>query len=151
MRAAPLLLLLSAAASATRVQAGDAFGSWQQSQLRSTAPYPTSFIVRFEPHARGEVFTLERTDARERITTSSTILYLDGRPREFHGFGCSGTQSSRRVDSLTVEILQTCAGGQWTRFVRRIPAGSRELFLDVTEQMPDGRRFERRLVFEKRL
>jgi hypothetical protein len=151
MRAAPLLLLAIAACSAARVQAGEAFGTWQQNQLRSTAPYPTSFIVRFEPHVRGEVFTMERTDAQQRIMTSSTILYLDGRPRDFQGFGCSGTQSSRRIDSLTVEILQTCAGGQWTRFVRRIPPGSRGLFLHVTEQMPDGRRFERRLVLEKRL
>jgi hypothetical protein len=151
MRAAPLLLLLSATLSAARAQAAEAFGTWQQNQFLSTAPYPSSFVVRFEPHARGEVFTLERTDVRERITTSSTILYLDGRTRDFQGFGCSGTQSSRRVDSATVEILQTCAGGQSTRFRRRIPAGSRELFLDVTEQMPDGRRFERRLVLEKRL
>ena len=30
---------------------------------------------------------------------SSTILYLNGKSREFEGFGCSGTQLSRRLDA----------------------------------------------------
>jgi hypothetical protein len=49
-----------------------------------------------------------------------TILYLDGTSRDFQDFGCSGTQSSRRVDSQTVEILLQCANGGWTRFVPEI-------------------------------
>ncbi len=79
--------------------------------------------------------------------TSSTILYLDGKPRDFQDLGCSGTQSSRRVDNRTVEILRTCA--EWTRFVRRLAARAKELILDITGQHQDGRRFERHLVLEK--
>ena len=63
--------------------------------------------------------------------------------------GCSGTQSSRRVDNESVEILRKCASGEWSRFVRRSAAEAKELILDITEQHPDGRRFERRLVMEK--
>ena len=81
--------------------------------------------------------------------TSSTILYLDGKPRDFQDLGCSGTQSSWRVDNRTVEILRTCAGGEWTRFVRRLAAQANELVLEITEQQPNGRRFERRLALEK--
>lgn len=80
-----------------------------------------------------------------------TILYLDGTSRDFQDFGCSGTQSSRRVDSQTVEILRQCANGGWTRFVRRLAAQPKDLVLEITEQYTDGRRFERRLVLEKQV
>src|SRR5262252_4710578 len=108
-----------------------------------------SFTVRIEPHAKGEVFTLDRIEADGRTTTSSSILYLDDKERDYREPGCSGTQSSRRVDSQTVEILRKCASGEWTRFVRRSPVQAKELILDITEQRLDGRRFERRLVLEK--
>ena len=136
MRAILLLLLLS-----TPSWTGDAFGIWKAKLSNLT--------VRFEPHAKGEVFTLDRTDADGRATTSSTILYLDGQLRDFQDVGCSGTQSSRRVDSRTVEILRQCGSGGWTRFVRRMSARPKELVLEITEQRPDGRRVERRLVLEK--
>ena len=136
MRTVPLLLLFAGAC-----WAGDAFGIWKAKL--------SSLTVRFEPHAKGEVFTLDRTDGDGRVTTSSTILYLDGHPRDFQDLGCSGTQSSRRVDSRTVEILRQCGSGEWTRFVRRMSAQPKELVLEITEQRPDGRRVERRLVLEK--
>ena len=66
-----------------------------------------------ERHPNGEVFTLDQMERRT-ATTSSTILYLDGKERVFQGFGCLGTQSSRRLDSETVEILRTC-GREQTR------------------------------------
>jgi hypothetical protein len=106
-------------------------------------------VVRFEPHPKGEVFTLDQIDRYGRSTTSSTILYLDGKEREFEGFGCSGTQSSRRLDSQTVEILRTCRSGEWTRFVRRLSSDAKELALEITEQHNDLRRFGRRLVLKK--
>ena len=136
MRTVPLLLLLAVAC-----WAGDAFGTWKAKL--------SSLTVRFEQHAKGEVFTLDRTDGDGRATTSSTILYLDGHPRDFQDLGCSGTQSSRRVDSRTVEILRQCGSGEWTRFVRRMSGQPKELVLEITEQRPDGRRVERRLVLEK--
>jgi len=105
--------------------------------------------VRFEPHAKGEVFTLDRIDGDGRATTSSTILYFDGKPRDFQDLGCSGTQSSRRVDGRTVEILRQCTSGERVRFVRRSGAQPKDLILDITEHHPDGRRLERRLVLEK--
>jgi len=95
------------------------------------------------------VFTLDRIDQDGRATSSSTILYFDGTPRDFQDFGCSGTQSSRRVDSQTVEILRHCANGGWTRFVRRLAAQPKELVLEITEHYADGRRSERRLVLVK--
>jgi hypothetical protein len=110
---------------------------------------PKSLTVRIEPHAKGEVFTLDRVEADGRATSSSAILYLDGKPRGFQDHACSGTQSSRRADSQTVEILFKCVSGEWTRFVRRSPAQSKDLILEITEQHADGRRFERRLVLEK--
>ena len=110
---------------------------------------PRIFTVRIAPHVKGEVFTIDRTEADGRATSSSTILYLDGTPRDFQDFGCTGTQSSRRVDGRTVEILRHCASGESNRLVRRLAAQPNELILDITEQHPDGRRFERHLVFEK--
>lgn len=95
------------------------------------------------------MLTLNRNGGDGRTTTSSTILYLDGKPSDFQDLGCSGTQSSRRVDNRTVEILRTCASGDWTRFVRRLDAQTNELVLEITEQQPDGGRFEQRLVLEK--
>jgi len=38
---------------------------------------PKSLTVRIEPHAKGEVFTLDRIEADGRSTSSSTILYLE--------------------------------------------------------------------------
>jgi hypothetical protein len=100
-------------------------------------------VVRFEPHAKGEVFTVDRIGGNGRTTTSSTILYFDGKARDFEDGACAGTQSSRRVNSRTVEVLRQCANGEWTRFVRT------ELILEITGQRVDGRRFEQRLVLEK--
>jgi hypothetical protein len=127
------------------------FGTWKVNPARSTFTgdtKPKSFTVRIEPHAKGEVFTLDRIEADGRATSSSTILYLDGAPRNFQDSECSGTQSSRRVDNETVEIMRRCAGGEWIRFVRR-SARQTEILLEITEQHSDGRRFERRLVLEK--
>ncbi len=147
MRTAALILLLTVPG-----RAGDALGTWTMNLVRSKAgpdPRPKSVTIRIESHAKGEVFTLDRTEADGRATTSSTLLYLDGKPRDFQAPGCSGTQSSRRVDSQTVEILRVCANGGWTRFVRRFSAQQNELVLEITEQHAGGRRFEQRLVLEK--
>jgi hypothetical protein len=146
MRIVALLMLIGASGS---TWAEDAFGVWRVNPIRSTAPYSDNVTVRFEPHTKGEVFTLDRADADGRAMTSSTILYFDGKPHDFQDFGCSGTQSSRRVDKRTVEILRKCASGEWTRLVRRLAEPPRELILDIREQHPDGRRFERHLVLEK--
>jgi hypothetical protein len=147
MRAIILMLLLTAPG-----WADDAFGTWKVNPARSTVGgdrNTKSIGVRIESHAKGEVFTLDRVEADGRATTSSTILYLDDQPREFQDLGCSGTQSSRRVDGKTVEILRTCAGVEWVRFVQRLSAQPNELVLEVTEQHADGRHFERRLVLER--
>ena len=105
--------------------------------------------MRIEPHAKGEVFTLDRVETDGRTTSSSTILYPDEKPRNFEDPGCSGTQSSRRMDSRTVEILRNCGAGEWTRYVRRALTKPNELILEVIEQHSDGRHFERRLTLEK--
>jgi Right handed beta helix region len=146
MRIVPLLMLFGAAGS---IQGEDAFGIWSLNPIRSTAAYPEKVIVRIEPHTKGEVFTLDRIDRKGRATTSSTILYLDGKARDFQDSDCLGTQSSRRVDSRTVEILRTCADGRRIRFVRRLGGPPGELVLEITEQQSDGRRQERRLVLKK--
>ena len=128
------------------------FGTWKMDAARSTftgAIQPKSLTVRIEPHAKGEVFTLDRIEADSRITSSSTILYFDGAPRDFQDFECSGTQSSRRLDPQMVEIPRGCVRDHWTKFVRRTSAKPNELVLEITEQHPDGRRLERRLALEK--
>jgi hypothetical protein len=143
MRIAALLLLIGAACSTLPSWAGDAFGLWKVRLADST------FGVRFEPHAKGEVFTLDRIDTDGRWTTSSTILYLDSKPHDFQGFGCSGTQSSRRLDSQTVEVLRTCGSGERMRLIRRLSTKPNQLVLEIAEQQPDGRRLERRLLLKK--
>jgi hypothetical protein len=62
-----------------------AFGTWKMNAARSTfmgSAQPKSLSVRIEPHAKGEVFTLDRVESDGRATTSSSILYLDGAPRD---------------------------------------------------------------------
>jgi hypothetical protein len=147
MRTIALLILIAVAC-----RAGDAFGTWKVNPARSTSNGGSqieSFIVRIGPHAKGEVFTLDRTERDGRATTSSTILYFDGKPRDFQETNCAGTQSSQRVGKDTVEVIRTCASGAWLRFVRRPAAQQKELVLEITEQQPGGRRVERRLVMEK--
>jgi hypothetical protein len=147
MRTVLLLMLLGATC-----RAGAAYGTWKLNSARSTFAgdtQPRSLTVRIQPHAKGEVFTLDRVEADGRAISSSTILYLDGTEREFREGECSGTQSSRRMDGETVEILHKCAGGSWTRLVRRSPEAAKELFIEITEQRNDGRRFERRLVLDR--
>src|SRR5580704_6808315 len=104
MRLALLLMLLAATS-----WAGEAFGVWKLNPARSTlAGNQMSVTLRIEPHARGEVFTLDTVAADGRASTFSTILYFDGKPREFQDGACTGTQSSRRLDAWTVEILREC-------------------------------------------
>jgi hypothetical protein len=144
MRAVLLILL------AVTSWAEGAFGVWTLNPARSTlAGNEKSVTLRIEPHARGEVFTLDTLAIDGRASTFSTILYLDGRAREFQDSNCSGTQLSRRVDSRTVEILRECASGAQIRLVRRaVQPGV--LILEITEQHMGGRRSERRLFMEKR-
>jgi hypothetical protein len=147
MRTVLLLIALGAGC-----RAGAAYGTWKLNAARSTFDgdtQPRSLTIRIEPHTKGEVFTLDRIEADGRAISSSTILYLDGTERDFRDGACSGTQSSRRMDRDTVEILHKCADGRWTRLVRRSPASAKELVIAITEQHNDGRRFERRLILEK--
>lgn len=143
MRAAVLILVGATA------WASDAFGVWKLNSALSTgAGNEKAVTLRIEPHTRGEVLTLDILAADGRASTSSTILFFDGKAREFQDSACSGTQSSRRVDSRTVEILRECAGGRHFRLIRRAES-SGVLILEVTEQNSEGRHFERRLVLEK--
>ena len=147
MRTVLLLMPLGAACWAAA-----AYGTWKLNAARSTFAgdtEPKSLTIRIEPHTKGEVFTLDRIEADGRAISSSTILYLDGTEREFRDGQCSGTQSSRRIDGQTVEILQKCASGSWTRMVRRSPASAKQLVIEIMEQRNEGRRYERRLVLEK--
>jgi hypothetical protein len=114
MRAALLLILLSATSGG-----GEAFGAWKLNPARSTrVEIQKTVTVRIQPHTRGEVFTLDTLATDGRASTSSTILYFDGKARDFQDSTCSGTQWSRRVDSQTVEIVRECGGGQ-VRIIRR--------------------------------
>jgi hypothetical protein len=139
------LVLVRITCCAAPDRAADAIGIWNVSQMRSMNPYPHSLTVRFQTHAKGEVFALDRTDARW-ITASRTFLYFDGEARDYRGGTCSGTQSSRRVDRQTIEILQRCATDESTRFVRRASGWSRELILDISEEHPDGHVLRRHLI-----
>ena len=145
MRTALLLTLLGATS-----WAGEAFGVWKLNPARSTlVENQKSVTVRIAPHTRGEVFTLDTMAADGRASTFSTILYFDGKPRDFQDSTCSGTQLSRRVDSQTVEILRQCASGAQIRLVRRVVQPG-VLILEITEQQMGAQRSERRLVMEKR-
>jgi hypothetical protein len=143
MRAAMLILLALAS------RAGQAFGVWKPNEARSTAGGDRRIVaLRIEPHTSGEVFTLDTLTSDGRASTSSTILFFDGKPRDFKDSVCSGTQSSRRVDDRTVEILRECAGGRQIRLVWRAEQPG-VLILEMTERQRDGRHSERRLVMEK--
>ena len=131
--------------------AGAAYGTWKLNVAQSTFggdTQPKSLTVRIEPHSKGEVFTFDRIEADGRVTSSSILLYQDGAERDFRDNECSGTQSSRRIDSQTVEVLRNCGAGASIRFVRRI-APTDELVLEISEKRADGRRIDRRIVFEK--
>ena len=146
MRTALLLIPLGATC-----WAGAPYGTWKLNAGRSTFAgdtRPRSLTIRIEPHTKGEVFTLDRIEADGRASSSSTLLYLDGREREFRDGECFGTQSSRRIDSRTIEILRNCGAGAWTRFVRRT-APKNQLVVEILQQHADGRRFDRQLEFEK--
>jgi hypothetical protein len=143
MRAAVLILIGAIS------WASDAFGVWKlNSALSTDAGNEKSVMVRIEPHYRGEVFTLDILAADGRASTSSILLYLDGKARDFRDSACSGTQSSRRVDSRTVEILRECGDGRHFRLIRRAES-SGVLILEITEQNSAGRHLDRRLVLER--
>src|SRR5215471_11631942 len=143
-----LLLLVAGCAAGS---GGDAVGVWKLSPGRSTFAadrQPRSLTLRIERHSRGEVFTVDRTEQDGRSTTDSTVLFLDGAPRDYQDSECRGAQSSQRVDSRTVEILRTCETGAWIRFIRRAITDN-ELVLQVSRRRADGRQVETRLVLQK--
>jgi hypothetical protein len=130
--------------------AGEAIGVWKLNPARSIAPgNQRSVTLRIEPHPRGEVFTVDTVAVDGRASTSSTILYFDGKARDFHDSDCSGTQSSRRLNSRTVEVRRECANGGHRQLIRRSAAQPGVLILDITAQHPDGCRSEWHLVLEK--
>ena len=116
MRVLLVSLLVCTLLSATCFAQGpeSTSGTWKMNAARSTFAGGATFkslTVRIERHPKGEVFTLDRIETDGRTTNSSTILYLDGEPRRFEDFGCSGIQSSRRADERTVEIVRMCVSG----------------------------------------
>jgi hypothetical protein len=74
-----------------------------------------SFTMKFEPHAKGEVLTVDRVGADGRVTTDSVILYFDGQSRSLAGGMCSnhifspGGRTDRR-DFLEVSGWHALAG-----------------------------------------
>jgi hypothetical protein len=147
MRTALLLMMFNAGC-----WAGSIFGTWKMDPSRSRLigqAQPKSFTVRIEPHAKGEVFTLDRIESDGRITSSSTILYLDGAARGFQDFGCSGTQSSRRLDGRTVQIQRVCANGEWLWLLRQTGVESKELIIDVIEKRHGRPNSAWRMVLER--
>jgi hypothetical protein len=96
-----LLFVLTAAAWAE-----GATGTWKLNLARSTftgEPRPKSVVVRTGAARERRGFTVDESSGDGRATTSSTILYLDSKTRDFQEGGCTGGQSSRRVDEQTVE------------------------------------------------
>jgi len=145
------IILLLALAAGAGWGGGDAIGVWKLSPGRSTFAGdrpPRSLILRIERHPRGEIFTVDRTEQDGRSTTDSTILLLDGKPREYQDLDCNGTQSSQRLDNRTVEATRTCEAGAWMRFIRRVNTAG-ELVLEVSGRRPDGRHLQMRLVLER--
>lgn len=144
-----IVLLLALAGGAC--WGDDALGIWKMNPRRSafTAERaPRNFTLRIERHSKGEVFTVERTEQDGRSSSDSTILFFDGKPREYHDQDCRGTQSSQRVDNRTVEILRTCEAGAWTRVIRRVSTNG-ELVVEASGRRADGRQVEMRVVLEK--
>jgi hypothetical protein len=131
---------------------GQSYGTWKMDASHSTFTgdtQPTSVTLRIEKHPKGEVFTLDRVEVDGRTTSSSTVLYLDGTPRNLEDSGCSEIQSSRRIDSQTVEVLRICKSGERSRMTLRTSAQWNELVLETVVRKADGRQFERHLVLTR--
>ena len=103
-------------------------------KLSNLAAGQKTVSVHIEPHTRGEVLTVDTVMRDVRAPTSSTILYLDGSARDFGDSTCSGTQSSRRLDERTVEILRSCGNGGHVRLIRTSASPQEVLILDINEQ-----------------
>jgi hypothetical protein len=132
--------------------ANSTLGAWKMDATRSTfarGTQPKSLIVRIEPHAKGAVFTLDSVENDGRTISSSTILYFDDASRAFEDFGCSGTQSSRRLDGQTLEILRVCATSKWTWLIRPSAVKSKELIVEITEKRDGRSNVEWRVVLKK--
>jgi hypothetical protein len=130
----------------------EAFGTWKMNPARSTFnsdPHPKEITWRIGRHTKGEVLTFDRIRANGEAATTSMILYLDGKQWNFEGDGCSGSQSSQRLDDRTIEIRLRCRNGRSVRVIRRVPEGRRDLSVEISELLPDGRHLEWRLVMEK--
>ena len=145
----PWMILFS-----TSCWAQDMFGTWKMNPVRSQFSddnhHPRAVTVRIEPHEKGEVFTYDRITSNGQAETISTVLYFDGKERNYQRGECSGTKASRRLDKRTVEIVTKCDGRFWARFTLRLPPQPNELILDISEiRLSDGRRFDRHLVLEK--
>jgi hypothetical protein len=147
MRMAAMLILVGAAWTSE-----PEFGIWKMNPVHSIfagGTQPRSFIIRLEPHTKGTVLTVDRIESDGRATSSSTILYLDGKPRDFEDFRCRGTQSSHRTDSRGVEIVRQCANGASTKIDIRPTTNPDGLVFEITKRDPDGRRSDQRLSLEK--
>lgn len=140
-------LLLHSALSAELIS-----GTWKIDFAKSNLngfTVPKKFLVRLQAHAKGQLLTLDRLESDGRMTSSSTILYLDGKPRAFEDFECSGMQSSRRLDSETVEIRRSCLTADWTWRVRQPATQSKLMFIDITGIRRTGSQVDWRVVLEK--
>src|SRR5262245_42327677 len=149
MKTIPLLLLFSASCWAQ-----SASGVWNIDPTRSKftgQPHLRILAVRFDSHPKGEVFTLDTVDGNGRAATNSVILYFDGKSRDFQDTSCTGTQSSRRLDNRTVEIVFNSGKGQPARFIRGPQAEPNELILDITARPPGTRAVEQHLILKRQI
>jgi hypothetical protein len=131
---------------------GQTHGTWRLDSTHSTFNKeirPRSLSLRIEQHPKGEVLTFDRVERDGRVTSSSTVLYLDGASRDVEDFGCTGTQSSRRIDEQTVEMVRVCGNGESSKTTRWRLAHPNELILEIRVRQADGRQFEDRLVLRR--
>ena len=143
------VLLISIAVAGS---AQEAFGTWKVNPARSSFganPHATEITLRIERHARGEVATLDRILPNGLAVTTSIILSMDGQVREFRGEFCTGTQSSQRLDDRTVEVRFQCQEGRSVRVRRRTSPESRDLILEISDQLPRTHEIQWRLVLNK--
>jgi hypothetical protein len=128
-------------------------GTWKMDPAKSFFPGsnpPKSLTMRIELHPKGRVMTVDRIEADDRATSSSTILYLDGLPRHFRDFECAGSQSSRQLDAQTVQIRSLCESGERIWVIRALAGKSSELMIEVTVNTRGGSTSEGRVVLRRK-
>jgi hypothetical protein len=132
---------------------GQTTGTWKmnpdKSKYNDDEPLPRNLVIRFEPHAEGEVVTVWRITEQGQSETDSFIQYYDGRDHPYPRRERFDSFNARKLDDGSISVLFKKDSKVISRHLRRLTPDGQQMTIEEQLLSQTGQWQDRILVFEK--